>query len=174
MSTIYVNVLCLTAPIWRNPCYENHTQTGKHLKLTIWKCQLAQFRSLYTMAIKMWSRIFKKMPKYSLFSLSIRSWLKFLEKMLQLTGSMQQRKEDILNGSDVLQKDTSLAWVELLNKRDECSDYVMNLKMCCIVVNWGWHYSGLRLVYLLSLRGLSDYVVQQRLSCYNCYLPTLE
>eukprot|EP00731_Ephydatia_muelleri_P033094 Em0025g50a len=72
-------------------------------------------------------KIFKTMLRYSLFSLSIRNWVKFLKKMLQLTSSIQQRKEDILNESDVLQKDTRLARVELFNKRDECSDYVMSL-----------------------------------------------
>ena len=81
----------------------------------------------------MWPKIFKTMLRYSLFSLSIRNWV----KMLQLTSSIQQRKEDILNGSDILQKDTRLARVELLNKRDECSDYIMSLYMCCVGVNCG-------------------------------------
>ncbi|KAL5484446.1 hypothetical protein EMCRGX_G020951 [Ephydatia muelleri] len=47
-------------------------------------------------------KIFKTMLRYSLFSLSIRNWLKFLKRMLQLTRSIQQRKEDILNRSDIL------------------------------------------------------------------------
>ena len=49
--------IVLTAPIWRDPvgeCYRNHTQTGKHLELTIWKCLSAQFYFLYTISIKMW------------------------------------------------------------------------------------------------------------------------
>ncbi|KAL5506156.1 hypothetical protein EMCRGX_G007739 [Ephydatia muelleri] len=61
-------------------------------------------------------QVLQESQSHPLSPLSIRNWL----KMLQLTSSIQQRKEDILNGSDILQKDTRLARVELLYKRDEC------------------------------------------------------